>query len=44
MQQSITRDLRRTATGVVNVVTLHSDHVIRAVEENTPIVMSVASS
>jgi hypothetical protein len=44
MQQSITSDLRRTATGVVDVVTLHGDHVVRTVKENTPIMMSIASS
>jgi hypothetical protein len=37
MQQCITCDLRRTATGVVDVVTLHGDHVVRAVKEDPPI-------
>lgn len=42
MQQSVTCDLRGTATGVVDVVTLHGDHVVGAVKEDAPIVMSIA--
>lgn len=44
MQQGVTLDLGRTATGVVDVVTLHGDHVAGASEVDAPVVVAVAGS
>ena len=41
MQKSVTLDLRGTAGGLVDVVTLHGDEVARAVKVDTPVVVAV---
>lgn len=42
VQQGVTLDLRRAATGVVDVVTLQSDQIVVAVEVDAPVVVAVA--
>jgi len=42
VQQGVTLNLRRAAAGVVDVVTLHSDQVVVAVEVDAPVVVAVA--
>lgn len=44
MQQSVTLDLRATTTSLVDVVALHSNHVARSIQVDTPVVVSVAGS
>lgn len=44
VQQGVTLDLRATAASLVDVVTLHGNHVIRSIEVDTPVVVSVAGS
>lgn len=41
VQKSVTLDLRGTAGGLVDVVTLHGDEVARAVKVDTPVVVAV---
>jgi hypothetical protein len=42
VQQSVALDLGRPATGVVDIVALHGDHVAGAIEVDTPVVVAVA--
>lgn len=42
VEKGVTLDLRTTTAGVVDVVTLHSNVVVRAVQVDTPVVVAVA--
>lgn len=42
MEQSVALDLGGTAAGVVDVVALHGDHVVGAVEVDAPVVVAIA--
>ena len=44
MQNSITLNLGRTATGMIDIVTLEGDHIAGAIEIDTPVVVAVAGS
>jgi hypothetical protein len=42
VQQSVALDLGGAAAGVVDVVALHGDHVVGAIEVDAPVVVAVA--
>lgn len=43
MEDGVSLDLGRTSRGVVDVVTLHGDHIVGTIEVDTPVVVSVTS-
>ena len=44
VQESVALNLWTATAGVVNVVTLESDQIVRAIKVDTPVVLAVAGS
>ena len=44
MQNSVTLHLRRPTTSMIDIVTLHSNHIVVSVEVDAPVVVAVAGS